>query len=204
MRIIPLKPKSRLWNGNSYLVLGDWNCGGDTNTVIDPGDDLYALDEIERLSAMFGAIPIRQVILTHSHGHNFESALAFKERFNARVLAFGDTAEVDESLSDGQIIMAGDQVLEVLHAPDFHHDTICLYAPSEKILFSGDTGLRVERPGGSYRQGYVEALFKIACRDILKIFPGYDEPLTHDCQEMIIQTVRNVCRSEIVENDAAR
>jgi len=203
MKIIPLKRNDRIYSCNSYLVLGDWNRLNDINTIIDPGRDTFVLNEIERLSTGFGKVPVAQVILTHNHFDHVEAAVALKERFNAKVLAFNKGPGIDERLTDGQIIRAGDDVLEVLHTPGHSSDSICLYAPSEKAMFCGDMQLRVERTGGTYTCGYMEALFKIACRDILKIYSGHDEPITSDCQELIIKTVRNVCRSTILDDACA-
>lgn len=204
MKIIPMKRTSARYSCNSYLVLGDGNRLDDVNTIIDPGSDASLLDEIQRLSTGFGTVPVHQVILTHNHFDHTGAVLALKERFNARVLAFAAGPEVDERLVDGQVIRAGDGVLEVIHAPGHSSDSICLYAPPEGALFSGDTQLRVERIGDTYLNGYVEALFAIAGRDILGIYPGHGEPLFSGCQELIDRTLRNVCRSIVLEGDGGR
>ena len=198
MRIIPLSRSDKTYSCNSYLILGDWNRIGDVNTIIDPGTDGFILDEIERLSTGFGKIPVAQVLLTHNHFDHAGAVQAIKERYNAKVLAFSDGVGVDALLCDGEFIKAGDDILEVLHTPGHSSDSICLYAPSEKVLFSGDTQVRVRCQGDVYAPDYVDALLKIACRDIQKIYSGHDAPITHDCQDIIIQTVCNVSRSNIV------
>lgn len=200
MRIIPLVKNDKSYSCNSYLILGDWNRIGDLNTIIDPGADDFVINEIERLATGFGKIPVAQVILTHNHFDHAGAVMAIKKRYKAHVLAFSRGPGIDGLLSDGQLVKAGDDVLEVLHTPGHSSDSICLYAPTEKALFSGDTQLRVRNPGDTYSPDYVEALFKVACRNILKIYSGHDGPITADCQEMIIQTVRNVCRSHISIN----
>lgn len=192
MKIIPLKKNSTIHSCNSYLILGDWNRSDDVNTIIDPGIDDYVIREIENLSAGFGKMPVAQVILTHNHSDHSKSVKAVKERFNARVLAFSDGPGVDELIRDGQLVKAGDQVLEVLHTPGHSPDSICLYAPAEKALFSGDTRLRVVTPGEVHPQEYIDGLMKIACRDTQRIFPGHESPIINGCQEMILQTVRNL------------
>lgn len=192
MKIIPLRHNDATYSCNSYLILGDWNRIEDVNTIIDPGTDNFIIEEIEHLPTGFGKIPVAQVILTHNHFDHAGAVKAIKKRYNARVLAFSEGAEVDELLSDGQFVKAGDDILEVLHTPGHSSDSICLYAPSEKALFSGDTQVRVRWPGDAYSPEYIEALFKLACRDIQKIYSGHDEPITSDCQEIIYTTLNNV------------
>lgn len=201
MKIIPLKRNYSRYSCNSYLVLGDWNRLDDINTLIDPGSDASVLDEIQRLSTGFGKVPVEQVILTHNHFDHGGAVLALKERFNARVLAFTAGPDVDDLLRHGQTIRAGDGVLEVIHTPGHSSDSVCLYAPSERALFSGDTQVRVDRIGETYLGGYVEALFTLASRDITTIYPGHGEPISSDCQELIVRTLRNVCRSIVLEDD---
>ena len=108
------------------------------------------------------------------------------------MLAYIDGPGVDEILSEGQFIKAGDDVLEVLHTPGHSSDSICLYSPLEKALFSGDTQLRIMMPGDRFEPEYIQGIMKIACRDIQRIFPGHDEPLKSGCHELILQTLHNI------------
>jgi glyoxylase-like metal-dependent hydrolase (beta-lactamase superfamily II) len=202
MKIIPLKRNNSRYSCTSYLVLGDWNRLDDINTIIDPGSDASVLDEIRRISTGFGKAPVEQVILTHNHFDHNGAVPALKEHFNARVLAFTGGPDVDELLRHGQTIGAGDGMLEVIHTPGHSSDSICLYASSERALFSGDTQVRVERSGETYLGGYVEALFTLASRDITTIYLGHGEPITADCRELIDRTLRNVCRSTVLEDNA--
>ena len=193
MKIIPLKKSDKTYSCNTYLILGDWNRIEDINTIIDPGTDDFIINEIERLSTGFGKIPVAQVILTHNHFDHAASIPAIKERYHkVRVLAFSDGPGIDALLVDGQFIRAGDEMLEVLHTPGHSSDSICLYAPAEKALFSGDTQLRIMTPGEIYPQEYIEGVMKVACRDTQRIYPGHDSPMIDGCQEMILQTVRNL------------
>ncbi len=192
MKVIPLTKSDKVYSCNPYLILGNWNRIEDVNTLIDPGTDDYVLDEIERLSTGFGKIAVEQIILTHNHFDHRGAAMAFKERYKARILAYQDGPEVDELLDDGQFIRAGDDILEVLHTPGHSSDSICLYAPSEKILFSGDTQLRVRGTREYFTNEYIDGLLKIACRDIQRIYSGHDNPVLGGCNELILQSLRNV------------
>jgi glyoxylase-like metal-dependent hydrolase (beta-lactamase superfamily II) len=196
MRIIPLIRNDKNYSCFSYLILGDWNHIDDLNTIIDPGTDDFIIDEIERLSTGFGKMPVSQVILTHNHFDHSGAVKAIKERYNARVVAFSAGNGVDQILCDGQFIKAGDGILEVLHTPGHSSDSICLYAPSEKALFAGDTQVRVRWPEETHSPEYVEGLLKIACRDVQRIYAGHDAPLLSNCQEIIQSTLRNIRRKE--------
>jgi glyoxylase-like metal-dependent hydrolase (beta-lactamase superfamily II) len=196
MKIIPLLKNDKKYSCYSYLILGDWNRIEDINTIIDPGIDDFVVNEIERLSTGFGKVPVAQIILTHNHFDHAQSVQTIKAKYQARVLAFSEGPGVDELLTDGQIVKAGDDILEVLHTPGHSSDSICLYSPSEKALFSGDTQLRTTAPECRYAPEYTEALIKIACRDVQRIYSGHDEPMKSGCQEMIFKTLGNVKKSE--------
>jgi glyoxylase-like metal-dependent hydrolase (beta-lactamase superfamily II) len=198
MKVIQLKRSGKLYSCNSYLVLGDWNRLEDMNTVIDPGTDGFVLDEIEHLSTGCGKVAVEQVILTHNHFDHSGGVTALKERYGARVLAFADGPGVDELLRDGQFVRAGDEMLEVLHTPGHSSDSICLYAPAPKTLFSGDTPVRIRSPGDVYTQEYLEGLVRLSGRKIARIYSGHDEPITTLARETILETVANVRNSRII------
>ena len=189
MKVIQLKKSDKVYSCNSYLILGDWNHLEDLNTVIDPGTDDFVLDEIEHLSTGCGKVAVGQVILTHNHFDHSGGVMALKRRYGARVLAFADGPGVDALLRDGQFIKAGDELLEVLHTPGHSSDSICLYAPAAKVLFSGDTQVRVRAAGDVYTQDYLEGLVRLAGRKITRIYSGHDEPMTSQVRETILSTL---------------
>ncbi len=202
MKIIPLKKSDKVYSCNSYLVLGDWNRLEDMNTVIDPGTDGFVLDEIEHLSTGCGKVAVEQVILTHNHFDHSGGVMALKKRYGSWVLAFANGPGVDELLRDGQFIKAGDELFEVLHTPGHSSDSICLYAPAPKTLFSGDTTVRIRSPGDVYTQEYLEGLVRLAARKILRIYSGHDEPMTGLARETILGTLANVRNSRLTACDA--
>lgn len=202
MKVIQLKKSDKVYSCNSYLILGDWNRLEDLNTVIDPGTDDFILDEIEHLSTGCGKKAVGQVILTHNHFDHNGGVMALKRRYGARVLAFADGPGVDELLRDGQFVRAGDEVLEVLHTPGHSSDSICLYAPTAKVLFSGDTQLRVRAAGDVYTRDYLEGLVRLALRKTTKIYSGHDEPVTSQVHETILNTLANVRKSSIAPTAA--
>ena len=162
MKIIPLKKNDKLYSCNSYLILGDWNRVEDVNTLIDPGIDGFVLEEIEHLSTGLGKVAVEQVILTHNHFDHAAGVMAIKERYKARILAFTESPGVDELLPNGRFVKAGDDFLEVIHTPCHSSDSICLYAPAAKALFSGDTQLKVNQSDNGYTREYIVGLTKLA------------------------------------------
>ena len=196
MRVIELTPKSSIYTCRSYLILGDWNVLGDVNTLIDPGTDGSVIDQIEALSTGCGKVPVEQVILTHNHFDHAAGAEIFKQRYGARVYAWCDGKEVDELLRDGQIIKAGDEQLQVMHTPGHSSDSICLYNITHRILFSGDTQLRIRTAGGVFAPEYIETLKRVSTLRLDTVYSGHDEPITHNAEGIILETLRNVRNSK--------
>ncbi len=191
MKIIPLKKSDTTYSCNSYLILGDWNRIEDVNTLIDPGRDGFVLDEIERLSTGCGKVAVEQIILTHNHFDHAAGVTAIKQRHKARVLAFIDGPGVDELLPNGRFIKAGDDFLEVIHTPCHSSDSICLYAPAAKALFSGDTQLKINQSDNGYTREYMTGLTKLAGLNIESIYSGHDAPLTQRCHALILEVLQN-------------
>lgn len=197
MKIIPLRKNERVYSCYSYLILGDWNRVDDLNTLIDPGTDDFVLEEIARHSTGLGKEAVEQIILTHNHFDHSAAIRFVKERFKARVYAFTKGPDVDELLHDGQILKAGDGFLEVIHTPGHSSDSICLYAPEARALFSGDTQLKVRSAGDVYSRKFLDGLLKISGRKINVIYSGHDAPFTTNVKETLLQTLSHVRNSSI-------
>lgn len=196
MRVIELQQTPSIYTCRSYLLLGDWNLLGDVNTLIDPGTDGSVIQQIEKLSTGCGKVPVEQVVLTHNHFDHAAGADIFRQRYGARVYAWCDGKDVDELLSDGQIIKAGDGQLQVLHTPGHSSDSICLYSSAQRLLFSGDTQLRVRTAGGVFAPEYVETLRRLSQLRIDTVYSGHDQPIDHDVHGVILETLRNVKNSK--------
>ena len=86
-------------------------------------------------------------------------------------------------LSEGGEIRFGDIRLTVLHTPGHTAGSVCLLAPEEGLLFSGDTLFagsfgRVDLPGGD-AAAMVESLGRLAgLADGLSVLPGHGPPTT--------------------------
>ena len=197
MRVIALEPSHEIYTCRSYLILGEWNQLGDVNTLIDPGTDGAVLAQIEKLSTGCGKVPVSQILLTHNHFDHGGGIGQIKKMYGCRVYAWCDGKDVDELLYDGQFLKAGDDQLQVLHTPGHSSDSICLYNLKQKLLFSGDTQLRVRSSDGVFTQEYVESLRRLAHLDIEIVYSGHDQPVTGGVQEMLNNTLAQVRRSKI-------
>ena len=195
MRVIELSQAPSMYTCRSYLLLGDWNVLSDVNTLIDPGTDGSVIDQIEKLSTGCGKVPVEQVILTHNHFDHAAGVEIFKQRYGARVYGWSNGKDVDEVLRDGQIIKAGDDQLQVLHTPGHSSDSVCLYNFTHRILFSGDTQLRIRSSEGFFATEYVETLRRLSTLRINTIYSGHDEPVTNNAEGIILETLRTVRNS---------
>ena len=189
MRVIELSRTHSVYTCRSYLLLGNWNQLCDVNTLIDPGTDGAVIDQIEEISTGCGKVPVEQVILTHNHFDHAAGVKIFKQRYGARVYAWSEGPDVDELLYDGQIIKAGDDLLQVLHTPGHSSDSICLYNYAQRILFSGDTQLRIRMAGEEYTPEYIESLRRLSMLRIDTVYSGHDEPLTKRIHETIFEAL---------------
>lgn len=198
MRVIELKRNPASYTCRSYLILGDWNQLSDVNTLVDPGSDGYVIDQIEKLSTGFGKIAVEQIILTHNHFDHSMGVRAVKERYGASVYAFTPGPDVDELLYDEQFLKVGDDFGEVLHTPGHSSDSVCLYIPKEKVLFCGDTRVRIISDDGIFSADYLSSFEKLADRRIERIYPGHDEPVYRNGSEMIKNSLELVRNSTIL------
>jgi len=197
MRVIQLARNPKNYTCRSYLILGEWNQLDAVNTLIDPGTDEYVLSEIEKIYTGCGKVAVEQVLLTHNHFDHAASADLFRQRYGARVYGWADGTGVDNLLKEGQLLKAGDDYLEVIHTPGHSSDSVAFYCQSQKLLFSGDTQLRIRTTGGKYTRDYVDTLLKLAQREIELIYPGHDEPFDKDVRSILLNTLQNVRNCEI-------
>lgn len=103
---------------------------------------------------------------------------------------------VDRTLKEGDEMVMGDLTFQVLHTPGHTQGSICLYEPSEKWLFSGDTVFpqgsfgRVDFPGAD-PIAMTESLERLQELDVDALFPGHLEPIIHDAQSSLRLSYKN-------------
>jgi len=66
------------------------------------------------------------------------------------------------------------------------------------MLFPAYTQLRIRTSGGRYTQDYIQTLIKLSQKNIELVYPGHDDPIDHDVQSIILETLKNVRNSEVV------
>lgn len=197
MRVIQLQRNPNNYSCRSYLLLGDFNQIDAVNTLIDPGTDGYIMVEIDQIYTGCGKVPVEQVLLTHNHFDHAASAELFRRKYGAKVYGWAPGSGVDAILKDGQVLKAGDDYLDVLHTPGHSSDSVSFYCQAQKLLFSGDTQLRIRTSGGRYTRDYVDTLIKLSQRNIELVYPGHDDPYDSDVRSIILNTLQNVRNSEI-------
>jgi glyoxylase-like metal-dependent hydrolase (beta-lactamase superfamily II) len=193
MRVMRFEGSGAVYTSNVYLVLGSWNRLQDVNALVDVGRDPALLEWIQGLPTGVGKRPIEQVILTHSHYDHAELLAAVRRSFHPTVYAYSARVEgVDHPVRDGDRLLLGDRSFEVIHTPGHSDDSICLYCEEEGVLFAGDAPVLVNEGGGTYEEGFVEALWRLCSKPVRTIYFGHGSPLEERCQARLRASLRNV------------
>lgn len=202
MKVILLRQNDAIYSGNVYLVLGCWNRIEDVNTLIDVGTDGSITREIDSISTGFGKRAVEQVVLTHTHFDHAGGLPVIRKLYAPVVRAHPLAEGVDSLLRDRQIIRIGDRDFQVLLTPGHSADSICLYCEEDRVLFSGDTPIRIMTPGGSYIKPFVEALKRLSNLRIDVIYPGHGPPVSEHVREILLESIKNV-RKSVITNECA-
>ena len=193
MKIISVQGAGRIYSSNVYLVLGDWNRIEDLNTLVDVGNDPAVLDQLEEMHTGVGKKKVEQVVLTHSHSDHTALLPLIRERYNPTVFAFSPYLDgVDHVLKHGQLLRMGDREFEVIHTPGHSDDSISLFNVEDGLLFVGDTPVIIRSQGGSYEEGFVQAMQNICHRNVKKIYFGHGEPICQGVQSLLAASLANI------------
>jgi glyoxylase-like metal-dependent hydrolase (beta-lactamase superfamily II) len=99
-------------------------------------------------------------------------------------------------LAEGGEVRFGEIRLIVFHTPGHTEGSVCLYAPDESLLFSGDTLFaggwgRVDLPGGD-SAAMVESLARLTTlEDGVAVLPGHGQPTTIGRERAWLELVRD-------------
>jgi hydroxyacylglutathione hydrolase len=99
-------------------------------------------------------------------------------------------------LAEGGEIRFGDIRLTVLHTPGHTEGSVCLLAPDDGVLYSGDTLFaggwgRVDLPGGDPAQ-MAESLARLATlEDAISVLPGHGPATTIGRERAWIELVKS-------------
>ncbi len=198
MKVTLLKKNPKVYSCNVYLVRGDWNAIDDVNTLIDVGTDGFILDELLTLSTGVGKRRVEQVILTHEHFDHAGGLKKVNEIYSPHVIAYSMIAGLGKKARDGSAVKIGNRSAQIIHTPGHSQDSICIYVPEERVLFSGDTPLSIKTPGGSYTKEYVSALERLIKLNVETIYSGHDDPVTSGVSQMLEMTIKNVKLSGLI------
>ena len=198
MKVTLFKKNPKVYTCNSYLICGNWNALDDVNTLIDTGTDDFIYSELQNISTGLGKQRVEQIILTHEHFDHSAGLHHFINHYHPTVIALSQSLAITHKAYDGQKIRVGDRDAEILLTPGHSSDSICVYVPEEKTLFSGDTPLSIKTTGGTYTKDYLKSLERLVALDISIIYSGHDYPVMKNGNELIEMTYKNVFNSEIM------
>ncbi len=159
-----------------------WLFGRGEVVVIDPGPlDQAHLEAVARATRRRGGAAM--VVCTHHHPDHREGADRLAEMLGTPLALYHRRTERagELALEDGDRLLAGESWLEVVHTPGHSQDHLCLFAPRERALFSGDHVLSgttsVIWPPEGDMAAYLVSLARVLDLDADWLLPGHGEPL---------------------------
>ncbi|MBE0449644.1 MAG: MBL fold metallo-hydrolase [Clostridia bacterium] len=164
--------------------------------VVDPGAEADRI--LKKINDK--SLSVKYIVLTHGHGDHIGAVEALKTMTGAQVMIHHDDAYMledasknfsssihgnsiafkpDRTIGDGDVIQIGKIKIRVLHTPGHTYGGICLYAPNEKIVITGDTLFygsvgRSDLEGGDHKQmigAIIKQLMKLG--DEVSVYPGH-------------------------------
>jgi len=175
--------------------------------VIDPGDDITDVLALVRRHQL----TVKQIVVTHAHIDHVGGAMRLRQATGAPILLnqndyallkmldaqaawigvpAPEKVEIDQSLSEGDLVRAGALEASVLHTPGHTEGSVCLYFPAENKLIAGDTLFagsigRTDLPGGSFAKIMASLHNRVlALPDDTIVVPGHG-PLTTIGEERV-------------------
>lgn len=161
------------------------NVWGFGDVLVDVGEGGTVLDRIRERD-------VATVVVTHSHHDHVDNLPAVVERHDPAVYA-PDPSRVPveaEELTDGDELELAGVRFRVIATPGHRDDHVCLYAPAERVLFSGDLLF----PGGAFgrtdldegdRDTLIASIERIADLDVVEMYAGHGDAATRDVNAQI-------------------
>lgn len=159
-----------------------WIFGAGEVVIVDPGPlDQSHLDRLAHAASRRGRVAA--VLCTHHHLDHVEGAERLCALVDAPLAVHRLRAERAGvlPLEDGDLVLAGDTSLRVIHTPGHSRDHICLLAERERLLFTGDHVLSgttsVIWPPEGDMTAYLHSLERIAGLPSEWLLPGHGQPI---------------------------
>lgn len=185
--------------GANCYVIGDE--ATNEGAIIDPGDDAQRILQVVKETGL----AIRFIMATHGHFDHIAAMkqvkqeldcdfllhlndLMFVRRSKKSALNWGimieQVPDPDRYLEDGDILKLGTLELKIIYTPGHSPGGICIYIPSENLVFSGDTLFygsvgRTDFDGGSMEEllkSIKEKLYTLP--DDTVVYTGHGEETT--------------------------
>lgn len=169
---------------NSYLV------GANELALIDPGPADQA--QLDSFLAALGEVPLRYILVTHTHRDHSPGAMALAEATGAELVGqkAPDAMGQDHSFvpagrwQGGEVIALDGFSIELIATPGHVSNHICYLLREEKLLFTGDHILQgttpVILPPDGDMADYLNSLEILLNLDLRFLAPGHgvlmDEP----------------------------
>jgi len=188
MQITNLARAATSFTANAYLING--------TDLVDAGSDATIIDQLADTE-------LDTIVITHSHHDHIENLPQIVADHDATVYAYSpEHLPVQaQEISEGDTVQLGGSQFDVYHTPGHRDDSICLYAPDDKILFAGDLLF----PGGSFgrtdldegdRDLLIQSIETINDLHVEALFAGHDQPTNENVDEQIQQSLANAKRRE--------
>ncbi|MCL1810260.1 MAG: MBL fold metallo-hydrolase [Clostridiales bacterium] len=164
---------------NGYIIFQKE--GGDCY-IVDPGHG----PEKFMKAAKENKLCIVGILLTHHHYDHVSGVKKIRDAKECPVyLHRGDMDmyrdEVDVALEGGDVVMLGDEAIQVLHTPGHTEGSVCYYSEKSKLAFTGDTVFNVDlgrtdlKDGSPYKmEESIRNVVDLWGNDIV-IYPGHGD-----------------------------
>jgi len=191
---------------NTYLF------GREEIAVLDPGPVIDShLQSIQEIAAL----PIRWVIVTHTHPDHSPAAVELARVTGAELLGRPApegqhqdmTFEPDHVLEDAERLVVDGMEIEVIHTPGHASNHICLRHVELNWIFTGDhiidgSTVVIDPPDGNMKH-YLESLARVKALRPVALAPGHGE-LIHDPDRAIDWIVEHRLQREAKVSAALR
>lgn len=198
MRIVKFHPDNPSdYSCNVYWIVGDPRDPRDRNTLVDagssfPGNLAWMQQEMASYGKGIGRQAVEQVVITHWHYDHVGGLPELIRHFRPAVHAFQPGPGVDRQICDGSWLRLGGQDFRVIHTPGHSDDSICLFCPETRDLFTGDTLYRISDQNGHYPACYLHSLERLRSLGARKVYPGHGEPILEGVDAFIDEVLVNV------------